>query len=407
MDFFSLAALFFLAVGGVALDAYQHPKTLDITIVHRSDDTGTPLDRGMVIGIVSHELDRMARVTSLLARPHLRPSEEKGFVEALGNATGTTAILDVIASTVQDPPDSLNLGVYSEGSKLKAYVFGSVSDVPTRDGRFDLIDIQGDGETAVDTVRRATVDGASRIDPYLAMLYLLSEQERTGQEHFATSALAIAQHAEHRIPPSAGLLLLSRLQNTEGLVQLRLGKLDQARAAFESGLSHVPPGEIGLTPVILRLNNAFIDLALNDIDAAAARLAEVDASTNNFAKLADYRISTSEGTTATLRPDQVGVLRSIHAMLLGVVAFRRNQMDEAVALLQAALRADPHQLGAISLLADIDGLNGHPGQESSLRAEVAVQSVSHNPYVEVAPVHATLSVTSDAVVLKPPEYLMR
>jgi hypothetical protein len=133
----------------------------------------------------------------------------------------------------------------------------------------------------------------------------------------------------------------------------------------------------------------------------------VDASTNNFAKLADYRISTSEGTTATLRPDQVGVLRSIHAMLLGVVAFRRNQMDEAVALLQAALRADPHQLGAISLLADIDGLNGHPGQESSLRAEVAVQSVSHNPYVEVAPVHATLSVTSDAVVLKPPEYLMR
>jgi len=407
MDFFTLAALFFLAVGGVALDAYQHPKTLTVTVVHRADTTGTGLDRGLVTSIVSHELDRMARVPSLLARPHIRPLEEKGFVEELGEATGTTPVLNLIASTVQDPPDSLNLGVYNEGGKLKAYVFGSVSDVPTRDGRFDLIDTQQDGETVVDTIRRATVDGAARVDPYLAMLYLLSEQERTGQERFALSALAISQYAERRIPASAGLLVLARMQNVEGLVHLRRGNLDLASASFASGLSHIPAGVVGPTPVILRINKAFVDLARNDTDGAAALLAQVRASTNNFAKLLDLQISTSEGIAATLRRDQVDSLHSAYDTIAAAIAIRRKKLDEAEALLSEALQADPHQLGAISLRADIQAIRGNQSAERALRDAVVEQSVVNNPDLEVALVHATLVSTTDMVTLKPSQYLMR
>jgi hypothetical protein len=407
MDLFTLVAVFCLAVGGVALDAYQHPKTLAVKVVQRGDDTGTGLDRGLVNGIVVHELDRMARVPSLLAQPHIRPSEQKGVIEALGDATGTAAILDVVASAVQDPPDALNLGVYAEGGKLKAYVFGSVSGVPTRDGRFDLTDTQADGETAVDTVRRATVDGAARIDPYLAMLYLLSEQERTGQDRYATSALAIAQYAERRIPPSAAFLLLARLENIEGLVQIRRGNLDQASASFANGLGHVPASVVGPTPVILRLNKAFVDLARNDTDGAAALLAQVDESTNHLTRLVGMHIPTSEGSVIIINDEQVNFLRSASETIAAGIALRRGKPDDAETHLKTALQADPHQLGALSLLADIQAARGNQAAESALRGQVVQQSVTQSPYIEVALVHATLASTADTVTLKPSQYMMR
>jgi hypothetical protein len=407
MDLITLVGLFFLAVGGVALDAYQHPKTLVIKIVHHGDDTGAGLDRGLVNGIVVHELDRMARVPSMLAKPHIRPSEEKGVVEALGDATGTSAILDVVASTVQEPPDAINLGVFTNGGKLEVYVYGSVSDVPTRDGRYDLIVTQADGENPVDTIKRATISGAARIDPYLAMLYLLSQQERTGEERFVASALGIARYAEQRLPPSTPYLLLPRIENIEGLVQLRLGKLDEASAAFADGLSHISATVAGPTPVILILNKALVDLVRGDTEGATALLTQVDTLTNHFDKLVGMRIPTSEGAVITLSREQVDFLRSAADTIVAGIAIRRGKLDEAEARLKEAMTADPRQIGAISLLADIEATRGNQAAEAALRKQAARQAVVQVPYIEVAVMHMMLTSTGDKVTLKPSQYITR
>ena len=46
MDLLTILLLICLAAGGIAYDAYEHPKTLIVNIVHRGSDTGTGLDKG-------------------------------------------------------------------------------------------------------------------------------------------------------------------------------------------------------------------------------------------------------------------------------------------------------------------------------------------------------------------------
>jgi hypothetical protein len=89
--------------------------------------------------------------------------------------------------------------------------------VPSRDGRYDITIAQRAGEPVVESLQRATIAGAERIDPYLDMLFLLSEWERTGDEQHGGDALAISQYTKQRIPPGVRLLLVARMDNVEGL----------------------------------------------------------------------------------------------------------------------------------------------------------------------------------------------
>jgi len=260
----------------------------------------------------------------------------------------------------------------------------------------------------VDTVKRAAIAGAARIDPYVAMLYLLSGYERTGQERHAAAALRIAQvPMMRRAAQGSGLLLLARMQNVAGLVQLRRGNLDLASVAFENGLDHVPPGNIGPTPVILRLNKAFVDIARNDTDDAAAQLAQEISSTDNFQKLVGLKVSTTEDRPFTLTIDDVNFLRSTAETIAAGIALRRQQTDDATALLNKALQSYPHQIGATSMLADIAAMRGDLAAAQAMRAAVTEQAQDENPYLEVALVHSTLSFTTDAVTLKRSQYVAR
>ena len=399
MDLTTLLLLFGLAAGGIAYDAYEHPKTLIVKVIQRGNDTGTGLDKGVVIGVVENELDRMARVPSLLAQPHIRPSEEKGFVEALGDATGTGPFLDVIASQFQEHADSLNIGVYTDGGKFKAFVYGAAAAVPSRDGRYDITIAQRDGEPNIETLRRAIVAGAQRIDPYLTMLYLLSESERTNDRRHSTAALAMSRFTKQRIP-NARLLLVARMDNVEGLLHLREGDLDQAAAAFADGLTYVPADYVGPTPVILRLNRAFIELARGDTAGATADLEQAKLVSGNFDKLVGMNVASTEEQPFIMTAPQVDILRAVAETLAAGIAIREKRLDDAEALLRAALLVNPHQLGAMSMQADIAAIRGDAAAEATLRKAIVQRSLLSNPYLELAFVHATLSFTADAVAVK-------
>jgi hypothetical protein len=403
MDLFTLAVLLGLITGGIALDSYIHPRTLIVQIIPSGDNS---LNKDFVANVVNYEINRMTAVRSLVARPYIDPSGDKGFVGALGEATGTSAFLNVIGMVFQDTPNALNVAVYNEGGKLKVFVSGLAADLTRGNGLFNMTVTQTDGETQVDTIERATVLGAAHIDPYLATMYLLTTMERTGEDRYGTTAIGIVELVRSQIPADAESPLLARLQNLEGLVQMRRGKLDLASAAFASGLTRIPPGYGGPTPVLLELNKAFVDVARNDTDGAAALLAEVTASTDNFEKLVGAGYLSSEGAAYNLTQDEVDDLRAVHETVSAYVALRRNNIDEAEAIAKNELSADPHRLNAISLLADIEGMRGNQVAERALRKSAVKQSLGVNPFLEIALFHAKLSFTAGGVELKPGEYIL-
>jgi hypothetical protein len=404
MDLFTLAALLGLVTGGIALDSYMHPRTLIVHVVPSSDNG---LNKDFVTNVVNYEIDRMTSVRSLIARPHIDPSDDKGFIGALGDATGTAAFLNVIGLVFQDTPNRLNVATYTEGGKLTVFMSGLAANLPRGHGLFNMTVTQQDGEPQVETIGRATIFGAANIDPYLAMMYLLTALDRTGEERFGATAIAIADVARKEVPANATSVLLARLQNVEGLIQLRRGKLDLASAAFASGLIRVPAGYGGPTQVLLQLNKAFVDVARNNTDDAAVLLAQVTESTDDFRKLVGAGYLSSEGVAYTLTQEEVGDLRAARDTISAYIALRRNKVDEAEAIVKKELLDDPRRLGAIAVLADIDGMRGNQSGERALSDSAIELSPALNPFLEIALFHAKLSFTADAVSVAPSQYILR
>jgi hypothetical protein len=297
--------------------------------------------------------------------------------------------------------------VFNDSGKFKVHVYGVAAHAAGANARFEVTVTQADGESAVDTLERATVMGAAQIDPYLAMLYELAELDRTGHAHNAAEALAIFQTAKSDILPSTESLLLARLQNLQGLVYLIRGQLDLASAAFASALGYVPRGSNDPTPVILQLNKAFVDVARNDPDSAAAELAQVTAATNNFQNLLGAKFLSSEGVAYSLTPADVDSLQDAHDIISAYVALRRNNMGEAEAIAKSVLLTNPRRANTVALLADIEGMRGNQVDERALRNSAVRVSYAANPFLEIVLMHARLSFTKDTVSVQPSQYILR
>jgi hypothetical protein len=407
MDLTTLITLLSLITGGIALDGYMNPRTLVVHLVHDGAHPGAGHTTDFVAGTVNFEIGQMTAVRSLFARPRIDPPDKKGFVGAFGDVTGTTAIFDVIESTFQSTPNTITFGVFNDSGKFKVHVYGVAAHAAGANARFEVTVTQADGESAVDTLERATVMGAAQIDPYLAMLYELAELDRTGHAHNAAEALAIFQTAKSDILPSTESLLLARLQNLQGLVYLIRGQLDLASAAFASALGYVPRGSNDPTPVILQLNKAFVDVARNDPDSAAAELAQVTAATNNFQNLLGAKFLSSEGVAYSLTPADVDSLQDAHDIISAYVALRRNNMGEAEAIAKSVLLTNPRRANTVALLADIEGMRGNQVDERALRNSAVRVSYAANPFLEIVLMHARLSFTKDTVSVQPSQYILR
>jgi len=403
MEVFSLSVMLLVSsVFGIAVDSYWHPKSIDIEVVDQGS-ASTGIGNATAAAIVRHQIDRMAKTPSLVARPHIRASNEQGFVNAVGEVTGLMPVIKLMRSAFQSPPDRLTLGIYKEGTRLAIFGTGVTEDLPRRFELFEVGVTQDDGETTADAIKRATVLGISRLDPYLSILHLLGEDASTGDTRYGARALEIIDIAKVFYQGLSGRSpLLARMLNVEGLIHLRHGDLDRAASAFIAGLRHSDQASLEVTRALLRMNRTMVQILRGETEVAAAGLASLLAENDGFGPPFGARIVSSENVVFSLSKEEVEFIRSYSDTLQGALALHQGRPADAEPLLKRALERFPDQIAALSLLADLEAARGNAAAERGYRDAVINRTLARELYHEAAISHmrlvyanGALSVTSD------------
>jgi tetratricopeptide (TPR) repeat protein len=403
MDLVALAYAIMLALGGVALDAYQNPKSMVVEVIAPGSNTTPSLDRRFISVVVQGEIDRAVKVRSLITRPNIRPSDDKSTIETIAEALGGGALVTAFADLAATPPSRLRIGLFNENDKPAILVNGMQQSIFMHDVHFDNLLYQEDNETVVQLIKRAAIDGVSQIDPYLAMLYLLQETRWKNDDRFAKEALRIADRVKGQLPKGRASLL-ARLTNLEGLVHLNRRDLETARTTFLRGIDLLP-GQRGPIRAVLNINIAFVEIAQGNPDSAANRLAILLAPGGMLAEDNVFTTTTSDGKALVLGEEETRFLRSTGIMMAGCAALARNDMDGAERFAKQALDLSPTRLMALSLLADIAERRGNAAEAGRLRASIVDLQFTADPYMETANAFATLSLVGPTPKITPSLYI--
>jgi tetratricopeptide (TPR) repeat protein len=396
MDLVTLFYTFVLAFGGVALDAYENPKTMVVQVVAPGGGTVPSLAPAFIDAVVTYELDRMSGIHSLIARPHIRPSSDKTKIQMIASALGGEALTIALSELLVRTPNNLKIGLFTEGNKPAVLVAGNQRAIPALHAQFEAVMRQEPEEPVVDLIKRSVVDGAAQIDPYLAAMYLMTEAHRTGNERYAAHALDIFNRMATELPPGRSALL-ARLHNVQGLIQLNRGDLPAAYEAFLRGLDRRPADNTGPTLCILHLNLAFIEIALGHPAAADERVAMLLEPGSGLDARTILTAVTTEGAEIRLSDEEMRFLRSTAYMLRGAAALARDDSATAERMARESLEIDPTRLSAIALQADIATRRGDAATASQLNATIQELQFHAQPYKETANAYARLSL-ADATV---------
>ncbi len=403
MDLVAIAYAVMLALGGVALDAYQNPKSMVVEVIEPGSNTTPSLDRRFISVVVQSEIDRAVKVHSLITRPNIRPSDDKSTIETIAEALGGGALVTAFADFASTPPSRMKIGLFNENDKAAILVSGTQKSMFLHDVHFDNLLYQAPDETVVQLIKRAALEGVSQIDPYLAMLYLLQEARWKNDDRYAKEALRISARVAGQLPKGRASLL-ARLTNLEGLVHLNRGDLDVARTAFLKGIDYLP-GQRGPIRAVLNMNIAFIEIAQGDPESAAKRLGVLLAPGGMLDDDTVFATTTSDGKALVLGDVETRFLRSTGLMLAGCAALARNDIATAEGFAKRALEISPTRLTSLSLLADIAERRGDAATASRLRAQIVDLQFVADPFMETANAFATLSLSGPAVKVTPSLYI--
>ena len=403
MDLMALASAIMLALGGVALDAYQNPKSMVVEVIAPGANTTPSLDRRFISVVVQGEIDRAVKVRSLITRPNIRPSGDKSTIETIAEALGGGALVTAFADLTATPPSRLKIGLFNESDKPAVFVTGVQQSMFLHDMHFDNLLYQEPNETVVHLIKRAAMDGVAQIDPYLAMLYLLQEARWKNDDRYAKEALRVSARVARQLPKGRASLL-ARLTNLEGLVHLQRRDLELARTTFLRGIEYLP-GQRGPIRAVLNMNIAFIEIAQGDPDSAANRLAILLAPDGLLAEDTVFTTTTSDGKALVLGDEETRFLRATGLMLSGCAALARNDLDGAERFGKQALEISPTRLTALSLLADIAERRGDAAEAARLRASIVDLQFTADPYMETANAFATLALGGPAPKVNPSLYI--
>jgi|GEM_PF-2468668 len=404
MDLVTLFYAFLLAFGGVALDAYENPKSMIVQVVAPGGGTVPSLAPAFIEAVVTYELDRMSSIHSLIARPHIHPSSDKTKIQAIAGALGGEALTIALSGILVKTPNNLKIGLFTEDNKPAVLVAGTQQSIPMLKAQFEAVMRQESDEPIVNLIKRSVIDGAAQIDPYLAAMYLTSEAHRTGNEQYAAHALDIFNRMATELPPGRSALL-ARLHNVEGLVHLNRGDLTAAYAAFLRGLNRLPRDNSGPTLSILQLNLAFVEIALGHPDAADDRLASLLEAGSWLDGRTVLSAVTTEGANIQLTDEEMRFLRSTAYMLRGAAALARDDIATADRMARLSLEIDPTRLSALALRADIATRRGDAAAVSQLNETIQDLQFAARPYKETANAYARLSLATPTVKVVPSHYI--
>lgn len=404
MEFMTLLYLAMLAVGGVTLDVYQNPQTLEVQVVAPGGNLEPSVDRSFIALVVQEELNRVARLNSMLAHPAIKSADDKDLVETLAESLGGAELVTALSTELAEAPSTLKFALYNDNAKLTMYVSGRSKTPDFGDERFDLAIRQRDGETPVELMKRASIEAAAHIDPYLAMLYMIQKGNETGNQAYFDEAMTVVDRFRARYP-AGRYMLLARLTNLAGIIQVGRGDYAGAQASFAAVRQRLPAGDMGPTFALSGLNEAFATIALGQFDAARAKLDGLLAATNRMENLLGYRSVSTEGVEFYMQRLEVDRLLVTACQLQGAAALGAGNDKLAEEWLALALRIEPNRVTARWLQANLLDRRGDRAAADALRASILELKPKAKPFLENATAWSSLYFGADKVTVLPSLYL--
>ncbi len=356
MDLTTLFAAISLAFG---LLTFETIRTSDRVIVEVADlprIERTSIDQVTVEQEFAEQLNRVAKVISVILPPEVRTQREVGLGKAIGSLLKINDLAYAIEADFGYTPDRMRLAMFTDNNRLGAVVSGKGKRV----GQFRLTVYPNEGESLIEFVRRCSLIGASHLAPYGTTLYLLQEGARTSD---LSGARRLSERAKVALPDTPESFERSLLENVDGLIALFDQNVDRAHELFQQSVRSSARNPAAA------LNAAFTEIQRNEYAQAEERMRVLLAMTqdNN-----DVLISTVHMTRG--------------AALLGLRRF-----DEAHDALQTATRVNPENSSAWFLLAEASDRLGDTEAARRLRRQAFQTNDSLENYAEVAALYFSLS----------------
>lgn len=357
MDLTTLTFAVMLALSAIGLDTIWHRDEVVLTSSAAGKLEKSTVDVGMMNIIIKDEMNRLSSTPSVVARPRVRTGGGIGM--AIATAANLQSIAHALQTQVGYQPDEIKLLLFSEDGVPKVLISGTGSSQrPTV--TFEQIVAQEKDEPVAELIRRATLIGMARIDPYITALNLMRRHE---YDKDFTNVQALVEFAKSQLPPKPISSDRSLLENMQGIMALFGDKPSVAHDWFKLAVASSP------TNVIALLNLSFADLQINKYREAADRM---------------------RALVANNRPADPVVLCTAYmtwaAALLGL-----GDTNGADNIMEQALAANPHSSIAYNLWSDVKREKGDAETADRLRHK-ALESADHfENYAEVAALYFQLA----------------
>lgn len=293
MDPATLAALytaFYTAVatlGLVITDTYANANTmyLETTVAAGIEEEG--YDPSVVDGIFIAEVKKITSTPSLVAAPKIQSSKTKPVSVALAKAVGLESALGAVQGLMGVIPPKLVASVIAEDSKKRVqvvqssnggvaeHVVGEEADLKLvltgydpKTGYF-YVTVEGRtiDEDVDELIRSAAFESVLKLEPYLALLFDVSERARLGQD--LAPARALIEKEISRQPNSPEHDHRALLENLRGVLALLEKDLASARRDFELAIASDTDQPVGY------LNLAFLDVHEDRFEDAIGNVEKV------------------------------------------------------------------------------------------------------------------------------------
>ena len=275
MELTTLAYVLMLALGMLGFDTAMHAGSIVVDVTSTGEIGEAKMDPGLVASVVDGEIRRIISTKSVVADPEIIMSHDKGVAMALAEIAKVRPVAEALQSQFGYQPIILKIDAFTEAGTPKIMVSGSNHG---HTGDFEDLIVARPQETVTHLIRRAVTAGLSRIDPYTTALYLMRQHAGSGDapgDGDFSEPESLAEHVKSLLPPTPRNASRSMFDNLEGVIWLFRDNATEARNAFAAAVESDPDN------LVAALNMGFIEVQLDQYDAAAKRMAAlIDAHPN-------------------------------------------------------------------------------------------------------------------------------
>jgi len=371
MDLTTLGVVLALLVGLLGVDTVLEPTSavFEVSIPAKYDRVAVNEDT--VSAILKTTVADVFGVTSLVTAPKIRVGATGGIGMAVAQAIKVEPIAVALQSEVGYTPAQIRLALIGEDGTTKMLVTGA-----NPGGRIPIPPFQDvvtlkPGESIVQLVRRAAIDGLGRLDPYFTALYLV---QLHSQDKDFTKASAIIDTALALIAPTPISPERAVFENLQGIMALLQGNAEAAHDFFLKALDDYPMSAIPW------LNTAFVEIQLDRYREAADRMQHV----------------------TTMQPAPNKIMLATAYMTWGGALLGLHDADGADQMLAKSIALYPSTSAGYDLWADVKFAKGDIAGSKQLHHRALENATLFENYAEVAALWFRLAWQNNGPLIRNP-----